>query len=631
MPKKESKYGLRIRNYQAGSVYEVMCGVRDFYDYQGAMFTNSLFLDWLRPRLINVTSSGSTKDIIGMNFDYGSRSYEEEMKRIEGKVSEDIIAKCKANKDKYVKKSKEDIRKEFYNDGVTIGDIHYKMLVRTAGKAKKGSCMFINAELYDEAIDFLRMGIKLPEHDAPIVEIGAYSSLVTSTIIDKVKINPKNILIIKDVDSFMDTSVISVETGEDGHCIAKHIENGRCKNTLFDGQALIDISVFPKTADGYVLLRQHFCKMAAFCTNIQQFFRDFYKKDYENAEICDIFGNKHRVKDIKLITTENAMKWTKYPTVTYEYWCKRVNQCGNNFGIVKTSHPSKLGNVQRMSYQMVNALDLDTIDRVIHPTVEYVDLLRSDINAYIDYLRTNANFVNGYDVLIALYEQNHDFQYCDYFKECRRKIISAYFNDVKHGRLRQNADNLTIVGSPYAMLLAAVGEKPFNDPMFDHEDGCIQCWTDRFDDDVYLAEFRNPFNSRNNLGYLHNVKKPEYTRYFNFGRLIIAVNMVGTDFQDRNNGSDQDSDSIYTTDQPDIVAHAKYCYAHYPTIVNSIPKEKQHYDNNMDSFAVIDNTLAHSQRAIGESSNLAQRCLTYTYNTQEPLFEDDVCILSVLA
>ena len=92
-----------------------------------------------------------------------------------------------------------------------------------------------------------------------------------------------------------------------------------------------------------------------------------------------------------------------------------------------------------------------------------------------------------------------------------------------------------------------------------------------------------------------------------------------------------DSDSIYTTNQPDIVERAKYCYEHYATIDNNIPKEKAHYKNEMVNFAIVDNMLAASQLAIGESSNLAQLALTYTYNFNDQKYFDYVCILSVLA
>ena len=38
------------------------------------------------------------------------------------------------------------------------------------------------------------------------------------------------------------------------------------------------------------------------------------------------------------------------------------------------------------------------------------------------------------------------------------------------------------------------------------------------------------------MSYLHNHHHPYFDKYFDFGKLIIAVNMVHTDFQDRNNG-----------------------------------------------------------------------------------------------
>lgn len=74
------------------------------------------------------------------------------------------------------------------------------------------------------------------------------------------------------------------------------------------------------------------------------------------------------------------------------------------------------------------------------------------------------------------------------------------------------------------------------DNTFVREEGTIQCYTERFGFGEYLAEFRNPFNSKNNLGYMHNVYDERLERYFNFGELIIAVNMIETPFQDRNNG-----------------------------------------------------------------------------------------------
>ena len=222
----------------------------------------------------------------------------------------------------------------------------------------------------------------------------------------------------------------------------------------------------------------------------------------------------------------------------------------------------------------------------------------------------------------------------EYFRKRKKDIIYTYTLNLKTGKIIQNAENLVIVGSPYAMLLyGATGNEDSvdEDNTFCCEENTIQCYTERFEDDNYLAFFRSPFNSKNNLTYLHNTYDNRFKKYFNFGQQIIAVNMISTDFQDKNNGSDQDSDSGYTTNQPDIVEHARKCVLNYPTIVNNIPKSTNKYNNSMDDFAMIDNGLSNSQRAIGESSNLAQISQTYMCNFDDNKYIDYVCILSVLA
>lgn len=567
------EYGLKIKNFSCGSIYEVWLGVRDNYDTKDAMLTNSLFLDFLKTKGLNIWKEESTRDIICIEFNYGSRSYDAEKKRINKYIKDlskntgisaeernrkynfyqKLLEETEKKKSKFEKKSKQELRTLFYKEGCWItykthnksGEviseekIHYLMLYRTTGKAKVGSCMFIREELYKDARDFLYMGLKLPEKNAPIVEVGAYSSLITSNIVGRIKIEPENILILKDYDSFFTTNVVSIETNENRECQAIERDNYQLKNTMFDGQALIDSSIFPSWADGYILLRHHFCKMAAFCTHIQNFFMDYYGDDYNTATITDMFGNKHKVTDIKLITTDNACKFLKF-NVSYEYWCEKVHENGCMFGIVKTAHKSKLGQYQKMSYQMVNALDLSSMPDVMRETSNYIVSLKLEEDKFNDYLRKNANFSNDYEVLLDLCKWNPQFTRSSYFRERKTIIIANYMLGVKSGKVIQNADNLVIVGSPYAMLLYTVGEDPESDPTFDHEDGAIQCYTGRFADGEYLAGFRSPMNGMQNIACLHNHYHEYFTKYFDLGTQIIAANMTHTDFQDRCNGSDQD-------------------------------------------------------------------------------------------
>ena len=670
-----SEYGLKIKNIEAATLYEYNKGLRDHYEYKDAMFVNSLFKDFMRANKLKVWKEESTRDLICLEFNFGTRSFDDEIKHIRKIAKNARIEYKKAlsskskklidiqkhkkkkimslynfavnHKTEYFSLSANEIRNIFYKNGVNVEYItrkkdgkiikteiiHYKMLYRSTGKAKKGTCMFIRDKLYNKAINYLRMGIKLPKHNADIVGISAYSSLVCSGIVGKVKINPKNILILKDVDRHFNTNVISIETDENKHCIAKLVENYRLKNTLFDGQALIDSSIFPDWGNGYILLRHHFCKMAAFCSNIQLFFRDYFGDNYYSATVKDMWGNEHYVKDIELITTDNAMKWIKYD-VSYDYWCNKVYENDCMFGIVKTAHPSKLGNIQRMSYQMVNSLDVNIMEDVCKESINYINRLKTDDDFFLEYLRKNINFSNDYDALIAICNKNNDFVKSSYFRERKKSIIMNYVLNFKSGKVLQNADNLVIVGSPYAMLLYGATGNPDIvdlDDTFKIEKYATQCYTSRFNNDEYLAEFRSPFNGKYNLGYLHNIYDERFEKYFNFCDQIIAVNMNGTDFQDKNNGSDMDSDSIYTTNQPDIVEHARKCQKLYPTIVNNIPKDSNIYNNTMEDFAKLDNKLAASQLDIGESSNLAQLAQTYDCTFGSQKYKDYICILSVLA
>jgi hypothetical protein len=48
------EYGIDINIYEAGSVYEVMLGVRDNYDRKRALYVNSMFLEFIKENGLNV-------------------------------------------------------------------------------------------------------------------------------------------------------------------------------------------------------------------------------------------------------------------------------------------------------------------------------------------------------------------------------------------------------------------------------------------------------------------------------------------------------------------------------------------------------------------------------------------------
>ena len=468
------------------------------------------------------------------------------------------------------------------------------------------------------------MGKEFPDEKNRIVEIGAYQSLISSNISGKIKINPSNILVIEDEDSYFESDIIKVfsEGCKDlkiGKACEYKKENlddelkKKLKNTLWDGQSLIDKSVFDKAyffrpeeePNGWILCRQHFFKSACFCSDLKQFFLDYCKshgKDYETFTVKDIWGKKHLVKDIELITTENSLKWMKFSKNsdgTYDYqgfkdWKKLVNKQNQIFGIVKTAHRSRYGDYQRMSFQMLNCLDINKIDKITEDSIKYLAELKESTDEYVNdpskeiencefikFLDLHKTNYNDYEVLIELCKQDRTFFKSQYFRYRRKQIIYDYTKELKSGRiLLKNSDNLTLVGNPYAMLLKAVGENPLDDPTFKkgpRENGAIECFSSFFNEDTHVSGFRSPFNSRNNLLYMYNIKKPDEFKYFIdhdgkslFGKQVLIINCNQTCAQPRANGMDFDSDFAYCTAQEDICNLAKEYAQSYPTIINDI-------------------------------------------------------------
>ena len=430
-----SEYGIKIKNISAGMLYDVNLGTRDYFTYTDAMFNNSLFSFFLQKNGLNIYNgkSGkkneSTRDIICLDYEFGSRSYDNEHTRLEklfndtdGDSKERIkqaLQKVEDRKDLYDEKSRDEIREYFYENGVDVTykrkrrdgttkeeTIHYEMLFRTSAKAKLGQVIFINSKLYDIAYDWLTIGLgkKMSHDNAKIVEMSAYAPLTTSTIIGTLHIPVEDILILKDQDSFFETMAKVVkaeeyevevkkknkETNRNEKVIEKRKkcvvseEKRQVKNTIWDGMALIEADYnylrLPSYINGMALLRNHLFKACAFKSYLQKFFKDWCEKneyDYNTYQIQDMFGKWHYLKDIKMITTDNAIKWKKFQdlmgnniTEAYNYWCERIHSDGDIWGIVKTDHPSKLGQYQQLSYQMINTLpctkdDVKDLDMII--------------------------------------------------------------------------------------------------------------------------------------------------------------------------------------------------------------------------------------------------------------------------
>ena len=72
-----TEYGIKIKSFEAKSLYEYNLGINFKYEWNYAMLTNSLLLDYLKDNGLKV-ERGETKDVICIKFEQDSRGYEKE-------------------------------------------------------------------------------------------------------------------------------------------------------------------------------------------------------------------------------------------------------------------------------------------------------------------------------------------------------------------------------------------------------------------------------------------------------------------------------------------------------------------------------------------------------------------------
>lgn len=200
---------------------------REWYDFKGVKTGQAVMTDSLLLRFINSSitrnSGDRCREFINVKFDYDAEYRFADEKT--GEVIEESL-------------DKDGLRDYFYNNGFDHtfitkyknGDIkdekkiHYKMLMRSTGKAKEGECIFVKEDLYEKAINFLTMDLykimerqsnDVPEKVFNVVAMSAYQTLSTATASDYIQIPLENILIVEDKTVYSEGMKAAVVHSED--------------------------------------------------------------------------------------------------------------------------------------------------------------------------------------------------------------------------------------------------------------------------------------------------------------------------------------------------------------------------------------------------------------------------------
>lgn len=520
-----------------------------------------------------------------------------------------------------------------YRGDEVVSKKHYTYFGRSASKARVGECVFLNSDFVKSMENYSYMNMEIPKDKViDVVGLMAYSSLVGSHITDTLTLAPENILLIDDVDSVFNVNANIVYTCEGGFG-GLDVKQGitEIKNSLFDGQSLIDCNLIP-SGKSSAQLRNHFFKTCSFKCNFALFFKDRFGESWKDVEIKDMFGNKIKLGDVKLITTPNSCKFLKFNTMLgiskaemYDYWKEQVKLYGNIFGIVKYDKSSKYGNKQRMAYQHINSLRADEYDiaEMVKFELSYIGELKNNTKVFKEYLRENANDMNKFAMWADLGDIK-GMRNCKEFLEYKRKEVGKYVDEKKKGKILVNGDYNILCGNPYSMLLHAIGELPvkdgvlgkdYTDLMFGKESkeyALIN--TMLFSDGEICAGFRNPHTSMENILLAKNVHS-NLNKYFNFNRNIVCINSINTEISHILSGSDEDGDTMLLTNNSAVVRCARRSFRKDLVTVDTTKNKSNQW--TFEDMNKIDNKMAESKMLIGEIVNTGQIAMSNYYNSED--------------
>lgn len=589
--------------------------------------------------------------IVNVQFDNSYYKYIEETSyKVKKKRNNVTVSESNTKRSKKIMGISQ-LRKKLYNDGFILDGAEYVEYKRSGSKAKDGNHLFILKDYHYLMQYYSRLGIQFPTDETEefdLTSAKAYESLVGSSIEYTLDIKPEEILIVRDIKNTFKTTVNMVAM-KNGELVSKIVDDYDMTNDCFDGESLLDSSLFPIDENGkqkgFQLLRSNFLKSASFNTNLQEFFNHT-----NTTTVYNMYGKPQDASKVKLVITPNSLKIFKFKQYlniegkipenitdedAYNYWLRNID---STFGVVKSEHISNFGNglYNVMSYQMLNSIPLrnekdknglSDIDKILKTDFDYIKNVNNHIAVFKDMIKNNKISSSG-DIITNMLCMNDEFMKVDLAKELRSNTVKNYKESMKRGKISVRGDYGTICSMPWELLNSILYQE--TDKMFDEFKRNLEPLQSK--GEIYCSAlepmqnatiFRSPHICAGNVIVATNKVHKEFTKWFNFTRGILVVTPWEWDIMERGNGLDFDSDSALIVLDETIYKRALEVQSFAtPVLMHKdfadkygldpiVPNPKPRY-NTPDDLAELDETISINK--IGEICNLAQVLNSYYWN-----------------
>lgn len=508
------------------------------------------------------------------------------------------------------------IREELYKNGFYCDGIKYVRFKRSAGSSRVGKCLFIDERLYPKMHKWEMCGIKVKEgQDIDLAALEPYIALTLSSIVDTIQLRPENILVIDDYKSVFHDKAAATRI-VDGR-LATNVEDVEISNSIWDGQSLMDRSVFLKFKEcqqrtmpearehGMLLLRSRFFKSCCFNSNIQEWF-----KDNNIIDVKQLNGRTRatRIEDIKLITTPSSIKYVKFGTL--DEWLDILEP---TFGVVKYEKPTHFfdGRMVQTHYQLLNTLQMtyEEVEALVQPSIDFARLIKNDPAALRfqisyayrspDQIHYTESMASKNDVIYTMLGITDKFTSTKMYVEFCNDLIKAFIKNLRCGHILIQGNYSTLCGNPIEMLKQAIG-------IFDGTSVIKKetVHSIRFNDGVELLGCRSPHVTMGNILLTKNVLHDEITHYMNPTNEIVYLNSIEENILERLSGADFDSDTMLLTDNQILIKAAKRNYANFPVPTKLV--EGEAHKRKYTDAEKADLDIKTSVNKIGEIINLSQ-------------------------
>lgn len=537
--------------------------------------------------------------------------------------------------------SRGELRFDLYENGFICNGIKYVRYKRSSGSSRVGKCLFIDENLYPAMHKWELCGLKIKEGDKiDLAAFEAYISLPSSSCIDTLEIRAENILVIDDYESEFEDDVVAVY-GEGEDFVAKE-ERAKIKNSIWDGQSLLDVSMYGEHYSDrtMLLLRNRFFKSACFKARIQDWFRD-----NGVTEVSQLKGYTRatRIEDIKLITTPSSIKYVKFGKL--EQWLDNLYP---TFGIVKYEKPTKYldGRMVQCHYQLLNSLQLtrEDIQALLKPNFDYLNLIRKDAAVMRYHLKypyaladNDEPCLNRDEVVMKVMGMNSKFVETKLYDNFRKELVKSMLKEYRRGHIWISGNYETLIGNGIEMLQAAIGTFKGESVL-----GVGHIHTKRFEYGKTLLGTRSPHINSGDVLLTTNVANELYDRYLVSSKEVVHINSIDENIMQRLQGCDLDSDSILLTDNEVLINAAKKNYDKFRVPTSFIEAKKIQWTYDAKSKAQLD--INTSVNLIGQIVNQSQYLNSIMWERiydevkqgvpneeailhQHKLY-DDICILS---